>query len=70
MNDGRYLTNLRCNQRQPLFRQSKDVDLDVKGAVCAEFADHAARQDVDILEALENASEGAGISVSRDPKPK
>ena len=61
--DGRHLADLRRDQRQPLFRQPKNVHLNVKCIVSAEFSDAAARQDIDV-EALEDASEGAGIRVS------
>ena len=48
--DGRRLVDLRRDERQPLFRQSKDVDLDVERIVRAELCDNSTRENIEILE--------------------
>jgi hypothetical protein len=66
----RDLSDLRGNQREPLFRQPKNIHLNVEQIVRAELGDDSPRQEIEILEALEDTSEGAGISVRSNPKPK
>ena len=68
--DGRRLVDLRRDERQPLFRQSKDVDPDVERIVRAELCDNSTRENIEVVKALEDASEGAGISVGDYSKSK
>jgi hypothetical protein len=70
MDDGRHLTDFRRDQRKALFRQPKNIHLNVEQIVRAELGDDSARQDTEILEALEDTSECAGISVGSNSKPK
>jgi hypothetical protein len=53
-----------------LLRQSTDIDLDVEPVVGGELGDDAPRNDVDVLESLEYASERAGISFGDDAQSK
>jgi hypothetical protein len=57
----RHLIDLRGDQSQPLFGQPKKVDWNVERLVDAKFSDDSARYDIEILKALENSSESAGI---------
>jgi hypothetical protein len=63
------LSDLGRNQRQVLFRQSEDIDLNVQRVVRTEFSDNPPGQDVQILETFDDASECAGISVCDNPQP-
>jgi hypothetical protein len=68
IHDAGRLTDLRGDQRQLFYRQPENVNLDMECIVRAEFGDDTARQDIAVLEALENASDCARISVGNDPK--
>jgi hypothetical protein len=68
--DGRRLVDLRRDERQPLFPQSKDVDLDLERIVRAELCDNSTRENIEVVKAFEDASEGAGISVGDYSKSK
>ena len=64
--DARHLRDLCGDTRQALFIHAGDVDLNVENVSSSELGDHTPRKDVQILEALENASDGAGIRFSGD----
>jgi hypothetical protein len=64
------LADFARDQRQLFFGKSENVNLDVEYGVRTVFGGNTPRHDVEILEALENASECAGISVRNDPKPQ
>lgn len=66
--DRRRLSYLGRDQRQLLFRQSENIDLNMQSFVSTEFSDHPPRQNVQILETLDDASECAGISVCDHPQ--
>src|SRR6185437_10013583 len=66
--DGGGLADLGGNQCQVGFRDPEGIDLDMQLAVGGELGDHAARDEIDVLESLEDASEHAGVSVGDDPE--
>ena len=70
IDSARRLTDLARNQRQLLFRKSEDINLDVENIVRANFSADSPRHDVEILKALEDASDCARISVGNDSKPQ
>ena len=69
-NDGGHLADLGRDERQPVFREAKNVDLNVQSIVRGEFSNDSARDDIEILKALEDTRERAWISVSDDAKPE
>ena len=66
VDDARYLTNLRRDQRQLLRREPEKVNLNVEPVVRPEFRDDSARNDIEILKTLDDPSERARISVCDD----
>ena len=62
--DAGYLTQLGGNQAHRVFGQPLDVDLDAERHGGFHFGNDPTGQDVEILKALENACERAGIRVS------
>jgi len=68
LDDARRLADLRRDQRQLLYRQSEYVNLNVERIVRGEFGDDTARYDTEILKTLDDADEGARISVGNDTK--
>lgn len=57
------------HQLQLVFGQAADVNLDMQHVVFGELRDDSAGQDIQILESLDDASDGAGISVRYHAKP-
>jgi hypothetical protein len=68
IHDARRLPDLAGDQPQLLFRQSENVNLDVKNIVRAEFSENPPRDDIQILETRKNASEYRWVGVRLDPK--
>jgi hypothetical protein len=65
----RGLTNLGGDERQLLIENSAYIDFDVKQIVRREFGGHSPRNDIQVLEALDDARNRAGVSVSDDFQP-
>lgn len=66
--DGRYLSDFCRYERQTFFRQSQNINLNLERIVRAELGNDSAREDFEILEALEDTSNRTRISVSDDSK--
>jgi len=66
VDDAGHLADLRRDQRQLLHRQPENVNLNVERFVRSEFGDDAARDDIEVLETFDDASECARISVRND----
>jgi hypothetical protein len=66
VHDTRRLTNFRSDQPQLLLRKSEYIHLNVKCIVGSAFGDDASGQDVEILETLEDASDGPGVAIRDD----
>ena len=68
--DAGYLPYLGRDQREMSLRKSSDVDPDVQHPRRAEFRDYAAWDDVEGLEAAQDARKRARIGISADPQAK
>ena len=60
-------SNLGRDDIELLFRKPTDINLDMNGFVDAELRDNSPRQHIQVLKALDNPSDGTGISVGDDP---
>jgi hypothetical protein len=63
------LADLADDEHQLLIRNPTDIDLDVQHIVRREFSGDSPGHDIQILEALDDARNRAGISVSDDLQP-
>jgi len=68
VHDGGDLPELCRDQAERVFGHTRNVDLDVEHSGRTQLGDDSPRQDVQILEALEDAREHAGIGVSDNAK--
>ena len=66
----RHLRDFCSDARQVFFIHAGDVDLNVKDISRSELGDDPPRNNVQILEALEDPSDGAGIRLSGDAQTK
>jgi hypothetical protein len=64
--DRRYLPNLCSDQTHAFLRKTCDVDLNVESVVDTPLRNDPPGSEVQILEALEDASECAGVGIGGD----
>ena len=69
-NDAGDLAELGGDQADGMFTDARDIDLHLKAPGRRDLGSDPARDDIEVLEALEDASERAGISFRRDAKTK
>jgi len=66
VHDTRRLTNFCSDQPQLFLGKSEHIYLNVKCIVGSAFGDDTPGQDVEILETLEDASDGPGVTIRDD----
>jgi hypothetical protein len=62
----RGLADFRGDEPQLLLGKSEDIDLNVKGVVGSALSDDAPGQNIEILETLEDAGNGARVVIRDD----